>query len=222
MPYRKIIFTNDYYYHVLNRGVSRSVIFQDTNNYLRALQTINYYRFELPALKFSRFTKLDQARQKEFLESLKQKQPLVDIISFCIMPNHIHFLLKQNVSRGIPLFMANWQNSYARYFNIKYKHKGYLFESSFKAKIIEKDRLLFHISRYIHLNPATASLITIDKLSDYHWSSYPEYLDKNAAFFANTDLILSHFKGRNSYKEFVLNQAAYQKKLHYIKKFLMD
>ena len=82
MPYRKIIFVNDCYYHVLNRGVSKSVIFQDIDDYLRALQTINYYRFELPALKFSRFTKLDLIRQKEFLESLQQKQPLVDIISF--------------------------------------------------------------------------------------------------------------------------------------------
>ena len=118
--------------------------------------------------------------------------------------------------------MSIWQNSYARYFNTKYKQKGYLFESTFKAILIETDKLLWHISRYIHLNPSSSSLISISNLEKYPWSSLPEYLGKRKSLFTKTDLILSHFKGKKAYQKFVSNQSAYQKKLQKIKHLIME
>jgi len=222
MPYRKTPLVNNYFYHLLNRGVGKKPIFKTNNDYQRVLEIINFYRFPKPPLRFSYFLLLSSKDKQIFLEKIKQQKPLVEIISFCLMPNHVHLLLKQVSDKGISLFMSNWQNSYARYFNIKYKQKGYLFESTFKAIIIEKDDLLWHISRYIHLNPSSSSLVSINNLKNYLWSSFPEYLGKIEPFFTKTDLILSHFRGRKDYREFVFNQAAYQKKLQKIKSLIIE
>lgn len=222
MPYRHTIFTTNYYYHILNRGIGSKAIFKDSRDYERALETINYYRFQKSNLSFSIYERLSLELKDHSYKELIKKPQLVEIISFCLMPNHTHLLIKQLIDHGISTFMRKWQNSYARYFNTKYNQKGYLFESVFKAKLIEEERLLWHISRYIHLNPSSASLISINKLADYPWSSLPEYLVKKKLFFTNTDLILDHFKGRNSYWKFIYNQAAYQKKLQQIKHLILD
>ena len=124
------------------------------------------------------------------------------------MPNHTHLLLEQSHNNGISTFMSKWQNSYAKYFNTKYSERGYFFESPFRAKLIKEEKFLWHVSRYIHLNPSSASLVPIKRLEDYHWSSFPVYLKKREILFTKTDLILDHFKGRNAYKDFVFNQAA--------------
>lgn len=222
MPTRKIILANNYCYHIINRGIGKRVIFKDKNDYQRALLNIDYYRFLKPPLKFSIFNKLPIKEKQEFIKELYKQQQLIEIVSYCLMPNHIHFLLKQTIDKGISLFMSHWQNSYARYFNTKYKRKGYLFEAAFVGKLIESDEILYHISRYIHLNPYTASLVDLEELIKYPWSSFPEYLDRKNLFIAKTNLILSHFKGRKAYKNFVFNQSAYQKKLHKIKYLLLE
>lgn len=222
MPYRYTTFSTNYYYHILNRGLGGKIIFKNAADYQRALETINYYRFQKPSLSFSTYQRLSPKLKEHFYKELLKQPQLVEIISFCLMPNHTHLLLKQLKEEGISIFMGRWQNSYARYFNVKYNKKGYFFESSFKAKLIEEDRFLWHISRYIHLNPSSASLISIKKLEDYPWSSLPEYLGEKEPFFTKTDLILNHFKGRKAYRQFVFNQAAYQKKLQRIKHLLFE
>ena len=222
MPYRQTPLINNCYYHVLNRGNGGKIIFKDIDDYNRCLDVINYYRFQKPVLSYSIYNRLTKDIQEIHYKTLIQKTQLVEIICFCLMPNHCHLLLKQVIDRGISLFMSHWQNSYARYFNTKYYKKGYFFESSFKAKIIENESLLWHISRYIHLNPSTASLIPITRLTDYPWSSLPEYLDESKPLFTNRDLILSYFQGKKSYYQFVINQAAYQKELHLIKKMSLE
>ena len=194
MPYRKTIFANNYFYHVLNRGFSKKIIFRDKIDYQRALQTINFYRFPNPSRKFSSFVRLPTEKDKQiFLKNLYRKKPLVEIISYCLMPNHSHFLLKQISDKGVSLFMSNWQNSFARYFNNKYQKKGSLLDSRFKAKLIENESVLWHVSRYIHLNPSSASLTDVKNLNKYAWSSLPVYLGEKEPLFTTTNLILSHF-----------------------------
>jgi len=222
MPYRKTYFINDHFYHVVNRGIGKKLIFKTNNDYQRALQITDFYRFSKPTLKFSSFLRLFSKDQLIFLNNLYKSTLLVEIISYCFMPNHVHFLIKQTLGDGVSKFMANWQNSYARYFNTKYNQKGYLFESSFKAKLIESEDLLWHVSRYIHLNPSTASLVSINNLKSYPWSSFPEYLELREPIFTETKLILSYFKGRKAYQDFVYNQAAYQKKLKKIRNLILE
>lgn len=118
--------------------------------------------------------------------------------------------------------MRNFQHSYSKYFNLKNDRTGGLFQAMFKAVRIETDEQLIHVSRYIHLNPVSSMLIKIEKLEDYLWSSFKDYiLDTNSVLISPV-LILKYFKSKNKYKEFVFNQADYQKRLESIKHLTLD
>lgn len=223
MPYRKVILATEEVYHILNRGVAKEPIFIENRDYLRALDLFNYYRFEKPGLRFSHYIRLPQDLKDKFWNNLqKNSQPLVDIISFCLMPNHFHLLLEQLKENGISKFLANFQNSYARFVNTKYKRVGPLFQSIFKAVRIEDNNQFLHTNRYIHLNPYSSCLVNIDKLSEYPWSSFTDYLGIRQSLFVNPKPILSQFKNIEAYKKFVFDQANYQRKLQSIKHLLLE
>lgn len=150
MPYRKVILATDEIYHVLNRGVAKQPIFLENRDYVRALELLNYYRFDKPGMRFSFFSRLTQNLKNSFWDNLQKKsQNLVEIISYCLMPNHFHLLLKQLEENGISTFMRNFQNSYAKFFNIKHQRVGPLFQSIFRAIRIEDNEQLLHVNRYI-------------------------------------------------------------------------
>lgn len=155
----------------------------------------------------------------------KENSVNVEILAYCLMLNHFHFLLKQISDKGISIFMANLQNSYVKYFNIKNGRAGPLFQSMFKAVIIETDEQLLHVSRYIHLNPSTAYIVEPENLEDYMWSSLNSYLDKNfnnANYFVNPKIIMSFFEKSEDYKKFILDQASYQRELDKIKHLTLE
>lgn len=132
------------------------------------------------------------------------------------MPNHFHFLLKQIKDNGISHFVANFQNSYTRYFNVKWKKDGPLLLTQFKAVRIEDDNQLLHVSRYIHLNPYSSFVIkSIDNLIDYPWSSLKEYL--SSANVVKSEEIINLIGSSKKYKKFLLDQADYQRTLDQIK-----
>ncbi|MFZ5366006.1 MAG: transposase [Patescibacteria group bacterium] len=222
MPYRKTIFATNEIYHVVNRSIAQIPVFKETRDYQRALEIIDFYRYIKPPLSFSHYKRLPKEDKENFLKNLRKHKILTEISTFCLMPNHCHFLLKQNVENGISTFMRNFQNSYARYFNTKYKRAGGLFQSMFKAVRIETDEQFLHVSRYIHLNPVSAYLIENDGLENYQWSSFSDYINQNRHEFVDPKDILSFFKTKNSYKEFVLNQAEYQKELQKIKHLTLE
>lgn len=127
------------------------------------------------------------------------------------MPNHIHMVLCQEDTESIGKFIHRLHTSYTMYFNKKYERVGAVFQGRFKAKIIETDEYLLHISRYIHQNPleilrAQGPAL---KLEEYLWSSYGEYTKKNCSKFCDTEIILNYFhnstleRGTLRYKEFV-------------------
>ena len=138
------------------------------------------------------------------------------------MPNHIHFLLKNLKENGISTFMRKFQDSYAKYFNTKFSRTGVLFQHMFKAVRIETDEQLIHVSRYIHLNPATAYLIEIEKLRYYPWSSYPYYVNGDSPIYLSKEQILSFFKSPEDYEQFVLDQADYQRELDQVKHLALE
>lgn len=223
MPYRKIVFANQEIYHVVNRGVAKKPIFTGAKDYQRALEIIDYYRYPNPPLRFSFYNRLPKREKQNFIEKLKKEnKPLVEIIAFCLMPNHMHFLLKQLQKKGTPTFMRNFQNSYARYFNTKYDRIGPLFQSMFKAVRIETDEQLLHVSRYIHLNPVSSYLIEVEDLFGYPWSSFPEYVRVQPPKLVATDLILGYFKTKEDYGKFIFDQADYQRELEKIKHLILE
>lgn len=223
MPLRKIVFASGETYHVLNRGVASMPIFKTPTDYRRFIALIDFYRFTDHALSFSRYNRLPKNEKDEYRENLLTTGVShVGIFAYCLMQNHFHILLNQAEEDGIIIFFRNLQNAYGKYFNIRNQREGPLFQSRFKAVRIESDKLLLHVSRYIHLNPSTSYLVEPERLSFYEWSSYPEYLGKRKSAFSTKDEILGLAGSPAKYEEFVLNQADYQRELRRIKHVLLE
>lgn len=223
MPYRKSLFVNNYYYHVFNHSLGKTSIFGNLGSPTRAMSLMNYYRFIKIPTSYSLFLRFPRKYQLDLLKKLKkEKKQKVQIISFCLMPNHYHLILKQLEKDGIKNFAANFQNSYAKYFNIKNEKIGPVFRGRFKAVLISDDMQLLHLSRYIHLNPYFSGFVKkIEKLVSYSWSSLGQYLGLDEGF-CHSKIILDQFKNPADYKKFVFNQADYQRGLEKIKHLTID
>ncbi|HBH45986.1 MAG: hypothetical protein A2445_00475 [Candidatus Jacksonbacteria bacterium RIFOXYC2_FULL_44_29] len=147
MPYRRINFYQNGYYHVYNRGNRKSNIFRDKGDYIFFLKKV-----------------------KEFRDKYQIK-----IIAYCLMPNHFHLLVEQLGENAVSVFMRDLLHDYAVFFNYKYQVVGRLFQGPFKAKEIKSAGYLLHLTRYIHLNPLDIGVAACD-LENYQWSSCPEYI----------------------------------------------
>lgn len=226
MPKRLLPLITNHIYHIYNRTIDGRIIFKNEAEYGHALMSFNYYLYSSPTPKLSTFLKFSTHTQSEVLDKLKKKdKKLITPIAFCIMPDHFHFLVIQNENGGISKFAANFQNSYTKYFNTKYKRLGPLLLTRFKAVKIESENQLLHLSRYIHLNPYSSKLVkNTDELVQYPWSSLPEYLypDKFPNPVCDKTIILQHFKKTGRYKDFILNQAGYQRSLKQIRNAIME
>jgi len=222
VPYRKEPLITDQCYHIFNRGIDGMSIFKENRDYNRFMKLLSYYNHENLDSTFSFYLQSTPPIQKKILSDLQLKNKLVEIICFCLMPNHYHLILRQSQDNGISTFLRVIQNGYAKYFNAKYKRSGPLMQSAFQVRLIDSDEKLYHVSRYIHLNPSTAYLVPIDKLQNYSMSSYPSYIGKDNMPFITTNLILSNFNTKNNYKKFVIDQADYQKELKQIKDQIIE
>lgn len=222
MPTRTTPFVTDHFYHIFNRGANKQPIFLGVRDYKRFLGILEFYIFN-PKLRFSKFLLLSKDERESFLERLrKENEKLVEIICFCLMPNHFHLLVTQKKDNGISKFMATLQNSYTRYLNTKYARTGSFLQGQFKAVHLEDDNQLLHLSRYIHLNPYSSVVVKeLPGLEKYQWSSLPEYSGKTSRVICNKEPILSHF-GIEVYKQFVFDQAEYQRKLEIIKHLTLE
>ncbi|MFA5933535.1 MAG: transposase [Microgenomates group bacterium] len=200
MPYDQAVFAVGEFYHVYNRGVEKRTTFLDDRDYQRFLQTIEYYRFKNPPTRFS-------TRNRPYLkQKILKEELLIEIVCFCLMPNHFHLELKQNTENGITEFMRKVLNSYTKYFNTKHKRVGPLFQGAFKAKHIEDEEQLIHLSRYIHLNPIIDYLVK--KLALYKYSSFLEFIGSKKGF-CQTSYVINHFPNTLEYENFVLDQEDY-------------
>lgn len=211
MPSRSIPLINDNYYHIYNRGSEKRWIFENRWDYKRFLKILSYYRFAGPKPKFSKFS------ENKFNPNLGKI--IVEIVAFCLMPNHFHLLVKQVQDNGITEYLSKVSNSYTKYYNIKYNRVGPLFQGEFKAVLVESDVQLLHLSRYIHLNPLIAFLV--DDLREYEWSSYNEYIEDQDGICIKKE-VLSFFNNTNEYEQFILDQISYALDLDRVKHNLID
>lgn len=210
------------YYHVFNRGVAKLPTFISEHDYQQAMLGLNYYRFIKPPIKLSRFKRLNLQGKTELLAKMSQSEnKLVDIISFVLMPNHFHFLLKQVADNGVARFLSLFTNSYTRYFNTRLQRPGPLFQGVFKAVRVESNAQLLHLSRYIHLNPYVSGIVKLKDLPSYPWSSLRVYLSETNDFI-EPRIIISQFKNSSAYWDFVFNHADYARELEFIKHMTLD
>jgi putative transposase len=224
VPQRKVQLVNGEIYHIFNRSVAKQPIFNSVNEYNTYLRILNYYTNNNPPLRYSYFSRLKQDVKTQIIENLyKQNNKLIQIFSFCLMPNHYHILAKQTAENGISNFIRLSQNSYARYLNTKTKRVGALFQSPFKALRIESDDQFIHVARYIHLNPLTSFILKdFEELKSYPWNSYTEYMSDNISDFINKTFLLSFYKNRQAFSKFTADNINYQRKLSKIKHLTID
>lgn len=223
MPSRKTILANDCYYHIYNRGANKANLFEEESDYIHALNLVKYYNCIDYPIRFSKFKLLHLDQRSEIWKRLDVSKKFVDIVSFCLMPNHFHLLVMQKQDRGISKFMANFQNSYTKYFNIKYEHDGHLLQGQFKAKQIDSEELLLHLSRYIHLNPYSSHMVPdIDSLLEYKWSSMQEYLNKKSFCICNKDILNNYFNSSTKHIQFLKNNSEYQRSLNEVKHLIFE
>lgn len=213
MPYRTTPLINEEVYHVFNRGVAKLPIFLDRRDYNRFLETIYYYQFQGPKPQFSQLKRFKDLK-------FENNKKILELICYCLMPNHYHFLLKQLEENGISEFINKVSNSYTKYFNTRHNRVGPLLQGQFKAVRVESDEQLVHLSRYIHLNPIVSFLIK--DLKDYEWSSYLNFVDLQKNKICSKNLVSSMFKTPQIYEQFVLDQVDYGQSLEMIKHLLVD
>ena len=96
--------------------------------------------------------KLKRSRASGEISIEKDEAKLVSIISYCLLPNHFHLVLKQESENGISKFMQKLGTSYTVYFNNKHKRSGSLFQGKFKANMIDGEFGLPVLSVYVNLN----------------------------------------------------------------------
>lgn len=214
MPGRTIPLVPGEIYHIYNRGNDKRNIFTQPRDYSRFQKTFYYYQFVGPKPKFSDFTK----SKLQTLNPLKNER-WVELMCYCLMPNHFHFLIKQLKENGIAKFLSDISNSYTKHFNIKYNHSGALLQGVFKSVRVETDEQLTHVSRYIHLNPIVTGLVK--NLEDYRWSSYLEYITGNT-FLCSSKEILNMFPSKEDYKKFVEDQIDYGTTLEILKHQIIE
>lgn len=170
------------YYHVYARGSNKQKLFIQAADYRYFLHLFERYLSKKPALS------KDGVVYPHYLDQ-------IELLAYCLMSNHFHLLIYQQDTPFLEKFMRSMMTSYSRYFNLKYKRSGPVFESRYKAARIDQDEYLQHISRYIHLNPRFWERYKYSSLHFYRDGGEPEWL--------LPEKILDIFNNRQEYMKFV-------------------
>lgn len=204
-------------FHICNKSIANYGIFSFKGTAARFKQTLSYYNNQTPKVKLSEV--LRKSSQKiEFKNLLlAQENSYVKIICYCIMPDHYHIVVRLNTEGTLPKYLNDVENSYSRFFNIKTKRKGPLWQSPFRAVLIESNEQLLHTTRYVHINPVTAGLVNDPE--DWEHSSYRDYIGGAEYLKLLPEVSI---QSPTAYKKFTEDQMDYQKKLKIIKKLMLD
>lgn len=133
----------------MNRGRARQAIFHDAR----------YYQAFL-----------------EVLEQVHQRFHCV-IHAYCLLGNHYHLLI-ETPEANLGRVMRHINGVYTQRYNRLKRSDGPLFRGRYKAILVERDEYLLRLSRYIHRNPIDMQRPLVQRLRDYHWSSYPAYVNQ--------------------------------------------
>lgn len=223
MPIIRPPFFNGEIYHIVMRGVEKRPIFLDVSDYYRGIFSLFEFNDQKNVIL------RDRRRARLYYKKIGQEQfsatrdLLVEILAFCLMPNHIHLLLRQLKEKGISKFIGKFGAGYATYFNKKYQRVGHLFQGRFRAIHIKSDEQLKNVFVYIHTNPT--ELIesgwkengiknpekVIEFLENYKWSSYQDYIGKkNFPSVTSREFIIKIIGNEKNCKNFIDNWIKYK------------
>jgi len=118
----------------------------------------------------------DDRDKTEYLSLLKKysEKWTSPVLAYCLMSNHIHLLSKPNNEESLHKMMQGVTLCYTQYINRKYKRSGRLWESRYHSCVVDKDRYLWAVARYIEQNPVRAKMVT--RAEDYAYSSAHAHL----------------------------------------------
>lgn len=191
------------YYHIYNRGGNRQDIFLEPNDY--------YYFMSL----FKRHLS-DEAEFDSNGRIFNKYNGEVELVAFCLMPNHFHLLCFLKETEGIIHLMRSVMTAYTMYFNKKYKHSGKLYEGIFLASRIDTEMYLWQVSRYIHLNPIDAGY----EFEHYDYSSMEYFVGTKRASWLHIERLIETDNDRRNYLEFVADYKKMHQDMKYLKNVL--
>jgi REP element-mobilizing transposase RayT len=173
MPQRRPDYFAGGHYHLYNRGCHRASIFRQPQNYLFVLRRVKQYLGELE----------------------------LSLIAYCLMPNHYHFLVRQEAGQPAGLLVQRVFNSYSKAYNRLYQHTGTLFEGNYRVKPVLQTAHLLQLCRYIHANPVKDGLVA--QPGDWLYSNYLEWLGSRPGTLVDRAFVLRHFPTPAEYAGFV-------------------
>ena len=173
MAPRRPEYVPGHFYHLYNRGAHHLSIFREDDNYLFVLRKMKHYCRTLSLMP----------------------------VAYCLLPNHYHYLIRQDGPHPAGLLPQRVYNSYSKAYNKRYSHSGTLFEGSYRVIPVEEDPYLLHLCRYIHANPVIHGLV--DEVADWPYSNYLEWTGERAGTLVDRDFLQAHFPDPEAYKAFV-------------------
>lgn len=221
MPIRKIKFFPGGLFHIYNRGNAKQNIFYNDRDRYRFLQAMYLSNNSDCSIRLADFERNKVGYTLDDIKNIFRDKkiiydPLVKINADVLMPNHFHFLIEELQNRGVSRFMQRFGNSYGRYFNIKYKRPGSLFQGRFKAVYVKNDDQLKYLLAYINvINPA--QLIEpdikekgiknfkkmLEGINKYPWSTHFEYMDLRKSPIIDKGILGEIFPNKEIYYKFV-------------------
>ncbi|HEY4506212.1 MAG TPA: transposase [Candidatus Paceibacterota bacterium] len=207
---------NGEYYHICNHAVDQSDLVRNAKDADRFIESLVIFNTVDPVGSVFEFYRQDSSLKDSvghLVSNFKKEEALVDIVAYCLNPNHFHLLLSQRRDDGISKFMKSVSGGFSKYINNKYQRKGSLFRGPFRAKRITNNEYLTYVSAYVNLNNEVHGLPK--NLKHLIRSSLSEY-DNKSFEICQKGIILDQFKDSKDYRKFafeLLPQMKEQKKL---------
>ncbi len=203
---RKIPFVPGEHYHAYNRGTDKRIIFSTQNDVDRFIQSMEEFNVVEPIGSIYENSFIKNKLGNETSKSGKNNKKLVNIIAYCLNPNHFHLILEEVTDSGISNFMKRLGGGYTKYYNAKQKRSGCLFQGVFKSVHIDSNKYLLHLSVYVNLNDRVHQLGNETSRLVKSKSSWAEYTNPaSKEQVCKKDIILEQFKNIEDYKKYAID-----------------
>ncbi len=192
MPYRGDELVQGHYYHVYNLGAGGGLLFFNPGNYEYCLRLVkrHFQKYGAP------------------------------VIAYCMMPNHYHFLLRQETDVPLSKFINVLFSAYVQAVNRQQGRRGTLFAGRFRHVCVDREEYLVHLCRYVHLNPVKAKLVSHP--DDWPYSNYLEWIGQRAGTLKDETFIRERFPNPEAYRQFVADYQDEVRVREHIKKYIWD
>ena len=205
----------DEYLHIYNRGALKQPIFFNDRDRKRFLFLILFFQSSTELKNIDRMFKEFIQNPETYIQNQvdKLEDRYVELVAFCLMPNHFHLLIHELKEGGTAKYMQRVQNAYTKYINTKYQKSGHLLQGPYKAVRVEDNEQLLYLSSYIHKNPRELKEWKTKEVK-FMWSSYQDFVIKNRwSNFLKHEIITLQFsvqnnKGNGLYLDFVKTSVA--------------